>query len=339
MSLLSAHPSSESGLQISLHPLVLLTVSDYITRHTLRNASDIIAGALLGQQTGRIITLEYAFECKTVQSATHPDQTILHDTWFRDRLQQYKDVHKDPPLELMGWFTMSPPSGPEAVHVPIHQQILQGYNETAIMLCLHPRSVPGTGSGAASTGMGGKLPLTIYESEFGGPTTADRGAMDVDAGQGQELKVSGQGQGNTALDLWFRELPYSIETGEAEMIAVDFVARGGGNATAVDGGAVTSTTTGTSDGRGETGSVDGKGKGVMREQKVAEESSALSSEDEERTYHASHRATSSCNSCPVLCFFLSLAWKIETGKHSGHQYADTNKTLQKSPPLRPVQTL
>jgi COP9 signalosome complex subunit 6 len=35
----------------------------------------------------------------------------------------------------------------------------------------------------------------------------------------------------------FRELVYSIETGEAEMISVDFVARGGGNATAVDGSA------------------------------------------------------------------------------------------------------
>lgn len=33
----------------------------------------------------------------------------------------------------------------------------------------------------------------------------------------------------------FKELVYSIETGEAEMISVDFVARGGGNATAVEG--------------------------------------------------------------------------------------------------------
>lgn len=33
----------------------------------------------------------------------------------------------------------------------------------------------------------------------------------------------------------FRELVYSVETGEAEMISVDFVARGGGNATAVEG--------------------------------------------------------------------------------------------------------
>lgn len=32
-------------------------------------------------------------------------------------------------------------------------------------------------------------------------------------------------------DIRFRELPYSIETGEAEMISTSFVARGGGNAT------------------------------------------------------------------------------------------------------------
>jgi COP9 signalosome complex subunit 6 len=37
----------------------------------------------------------------------------------------------------------------------------------------------------------------------------------------------------------FKELVYTIETGEAEMISVDFVARGGGNATAVEGSAGT----------------------------------------------------------------------------------------------------
>lgn len=34
--------------------------------------------------------------------------------------------------------------------------------------------------------------------------------------------------------LRFQELPYTIETGEAEMISVDFVARGGANATAIE---------------------------------------------------------------------------------------------------------
>jgi len=37
------------------------------------------------------------------------------------------------------------------------------------------------------------------------------------------------------LVLRFKELPYSIETGEAEMISVDFVARGGANASVTNG--------------------------------------------------------------------------------------------------------
>ena len=36
-----------------------------------------------------------------------------------------------------------------------------------------------------------------------------------------------------ASSLKFRKLSYAVETGEAEMISVDFVAKGGGNATAV----------------------------------------------------------------------------------------------------------
>jgi len=69
----------------------------------------------------------------------------------------------------------------------------------------------------------GKLPLTVYESiTVNASSEPNDKAMDIDgAVQAKSTK--------------FRELVYSIETGEAEMIAVDFVARGGGNATAVEG--------------------------------------------------------------------------------------------------------
>jgi COP9 signalosome complex subunit 6 len=58
---ISDHPST-SGLQIALHPLALLSVSDYITRHTLREAKGPIIGALLGVQSGREISVEEAYE-------------------------------------------------------------------------------------------------------------------------------------------------------------------------------------------------------------------------------------------------------------------------------------
>ena len=54
----------ESGQRVHLHPLVLLTASDLITRHRLRKLEGPIAGILLGQQEGTQITAEYAFTAK-----------------------------------------------------------------------------------------------------------------------------------------------------------------------------------------------------------------------------------------------------------------------------------
>lgn len=266
-SLLSAHKSPSSDLHINLHPLILLTISDYITRHTLRRQNTPIVGALIGQQSGRSVSLEHAFECQTVQ---HNGQILLHEAWFKDRLQQYKDVHSAPALELVGWFTTAPVTGPESAHVPIHQQILHTYNETAILLAFHPSSVL---EGAA---VGGKLPLTIYESVY-------------DNNEGQGMEIDGA---EAPLDLKFRELPYSVETGEAEMISVDFVARGGGNATAIDSAA--------KDTKGQAsqkaiGQVDKKGKAVDKESKAVDDASILSPEDEERMWQP----------CPFTQSFLT----------------------------------
>jgi hypothetical protein len=78
--------SSDSGLHIQLHPLVLLTISDQITRHTARQQRGPIIGGLLGQQNGREITLEHAFECPVTCGLNN--ETILPAAWFEERLQQ-----------------------------------------------------------------------------------------------------------------------------------------------------------------------------------------------------------------------------------------------------------
>lgn len=89
-SLLSTQ-KSESGLHAALHPLVLLTISDYITRHTLRNQKGPLVGALLGQQNGREVTVEHAFECKMFQER-------LDSEWFTDRLQQSAPLPYNSPI-------------------------------------------------------------------------------------------------------------------------------------------------------------------------------------------------------------------------------------------------
>ena len=269
--LVSSHKPSESGLHVHLHPLVLLTVSDHITRHILRRRHDPIVGALLGRQLGREISLEFAFECDVIHG--NGDNYRLNDSWFRDRLQQYKDVHKVPPLELMGWFTTAQVTGPEAQHVPIHEQILQDYNETAVLLTFHPSAI----SEGANTG--GKLPLTIYESVYesvkaeGQNVGQNDGAMEI---EGQDVSADSQPE------IRFRELPYSIETGEAEMIGVDFVARGGGSATAGDVDSKSSKVQVSQDPSNSFG-ADRK-VGGKRVDGVVDEAGALSPEDQERGY-------------------------------------------------------
>lgn len=88
--LLSNQKSSE--LQAVLHPLVLLTISDYITRHTLRQQPGPIVGALLGQQNGREITIEHAFEAHTIEAPNTQGGYLLNAEKFSARLEQSQQL-------------------------------------------------------------------------------------------------------------------------------------------------------------------------------------------------------------------------------------------------------
>lgn len=168
-----------------------------------------------------------------------------------------KDVHKVPALDLVGWYTIMPTSGPQPDHLPLHQMILESYNESAIILGFHPAAV-------LDGSVGGKLPLTIYESNFE--------AEDVTTESGEDKEMTGAEAGPV---LKFKELPYTVETGEAEMISVDFVARGGGNATAVESGPKDDEPTGKGKGK------ESKGGDVAVQDKPRADDRILSREDDE----------------------------------------------------------
>ncbi|KAJ6155636.1 hypothetical protein N7470_006202 [Penicillium chermesinum] len=192
---LVSQKSSDSGLTVQLHPLVLLSISDHITRHAARQQQGPIVGALLGQQNGRQVTLEQVLRVSRDR-----------DRW-RGFCSSIKDVHKDPPLDIVGWWSTAPPTGPTPSHLPLHRQILQDYNDSAVFLAFHPSQLQSAESRAA------KLPLTIYESVLEGDNAGDTSKdMQID---GEELTSS----------IRFRELPYTVETGEAEMIGVDTIAK------------------------------------------------------------------------------------------------------------------
>ena len=271
-----------SSLSVQLHPLVLLTISDYITRHASRRQNGPIVGAVIGQQTGRNFTLEHAYECKVeivdIEAPEHDSAggARIDGQWFTERLQQYRDVHKAPALDLQAVFMLGPlEQGPGQMHAEIVRQVLgltsasassggSSSGDSIMLLLFHPELVEQL--------QGGKLPITLYESV-------------------QEQQEGGGGE----VELKFRELAFEVETGEAEMIGVDFVATGGGNATAVSR-TETATAAGASLTSAEGSSkekdkdkdkkVKGKGKAKDKDGEEAETNGAatvnvLSAEDEE----------------------------------------------------------
>jgi len=160
-------------------------------------------------------------------------------------------VYKVPQLDLVGWYTLGS-SGPQQHHLPLHAQIQSTYNEAAVLLLFQPEAIL---SGSVT---GGKLPVALYESTWIS-SEAGSGGMEIEGVQAKTLK--------------FQELTYSVETGEAEMISVDFVAKGGGNATAIEE-------------TKKTVAAEGKGKGKAKDEASngTADDTYLSPEDEEREY-------------------------------------------------------
>jgi hypothetical protein len=83
--LISTARASDSSPTVQLHPLVLLTISDCITRHTLRQQSGPVVGAIIGQQNGQEITMEVAFQAKL--KGNDAGDVVLDEEWFNKRIE------------------------------------------------------------------------------------------------------------------------------------------------------------------------------------------------------------------------------------------------------------
>ncbi|MGH2123226.1 hypothetical protein ACQ10H_15455, partial [Enterococcus faecalis] len=85
-----------------------------------------------------------------------------------------------------------PKSGPTPRVLPIHKQILGGWNESAILLGFHPLE-------ALSREACGKFPLTIYESNY-----------EVDDVPSDDSEDKTMDDGEATPKLKFREIPYTV---------------------------------------------------------------------------------------------------------------------------------
>ncbi|CAK7222598.1 hypothetical protein SBRCBS47491_004917 [Sporothrix bragantina] len=211
-----------------LHPLVLLSISDHITRHTLRKQPGPVVGALLGQQNGRQVTLEHTFEF--VVDKNDEGDAQFNAVWFNDRIEQMKLVHKDRNLDLVGWYTVLGRSGPTAQIMQVHERILPLCSEStaAVLLAFHAEDL-------SEPSVGGKLPLTLYETHYeqDEKTVSDNDKEDkemTDAPASSAASAAAKASSSSHIAVKLREITYTVETDESEMISIDFVARGAANA-------------------------------------------------------------------------------------------------------------
>ncbi|KAJ3736883.1 COP9 signalosome subunit 6 [Lentinula guzmanii] len=188
--------TTTSGLSIALHPLPILNISEHFIRLKLQKQKPLpfTLGALLGTQNGREVEIVNTFEL-----ALEGDEEAIDHSFLVNRRDQYKQVF--PSLEFIGWYTVAPI--PTSRHIGLHSQFT-GYCSTPLLLILQPTAnLVGSADGTRQN-----LPFKAYEQTI---EIKDRTSRSV-----------------------FVEASYNVETGEAERIAVDWTAKGGGSGTSLE---------------------------------------------------------------------------------------------------------
>jgi COP9 signalosome complex subunit 6 len=167
-----------SALELLLHPVVILNLSDHFTRAKVSspNPNPRVLGALLGIQSGRRLEIFNSFE---IVFSFVDGHYVLDATYLRNKQEQMKKVF--PKYEILGWYS----TGADATlaDLEIHQQIIP-FNESPLYLLLDPTPKPGSRD----------LPVTIYETEVhmvnGAPQTLfSKASFKIETGEAERISV------------------------------------------------------------------------------------------------------------------------------------------------------
>ena len=141
-----------SMINVQVHPLVVLNVSDHFTRASVNKADPSaphrVIGALLGVQTGRTIEIFTSFELVETDS-----DTGLNLEYLEGKKSHYNAVF--PTYELVGWYTSGVSLTPK--DQTLHKAFLR-YNEFPLLLQMDTQPPPDATS----------LPVFVYESVISG---------------------------------------------------------------------------------------------------------------------------------------------------------------------------
>lgn len=176
-------------LNVHLHPLVLINISDHVVRFRAIGQKQRILGAIIGQQEGRRIDVHNSFE---LLSNDEGGDTAFDLEFFQQRLAQYLENFSG--YEFLGWYSTGkmPQDSDKALHKKIQEV---SANDNPLCLLLDTDKFLASKDGAPTE----DLPVKVFDS-----TT---------------IIVQGNSQ------IQWNEVPYVIDTLEAERIAVNHVAK------------------------------------------------------------------------------------------------------------------
>ncbi|KAI8620532.1 maintenance of mitochondrial structure and function-domain-containing protein [Chytriomyces sp. MP71] len=207
---------STSGFIVTLHPLVILNLTDHLTRLRMQHADAsssaasssssasvpvTIFGAVIGTQSGREIEIFNSYELPYKWSDS---RFVVDMAYFLAKQDQFKQVF--PNYDLLGWYSVG--EVPSELDLHVHKQFLD-HNDSPLFLQLNP---------IMNASIAKDLPISIFES------VVDITSAPV-PGTNQMADVEGAAAGSDGNAMKFAKSKYKIETGEAERIALDHVAR------------------------------------------------------------------------------------------------------------------
>ncbi|KAK4052114.1 hypothetical protein OIV83_002408 [Microbotryomycetes sp. JL201] len=176
------------GLKVALHPLPVLNISEHLTRVSLQHRDPNVK--IVGALLGTQAgrAIEIMNTFELVIETAQDGRLNLDHAYFVTRADQFKQVF--PSFDFLGWYTIG--DEPSSQDIELHKQFF-GYNETPLLLQL---------SKTRTSDDNKTVPVTVYES-----------LIEVIDNEPQVV---------------FVKTDYEIETGEAERVAVDHVAKASG---------------------------------------------------------------------------------------------------------------
>jgi len=134
------------SVTVSLHPLVIMNISEHWTRTKAQAGSpQKVYGALIGKQKGRAIEVMNSFE---LDFNTVEGKVLIDRDYYNIKEEQFKQVFSE--MDFLGWYSTG--EAPTEDDIEIHKQICE-INESPLFLQLNPLS-----------GRPSNLPLALFES-------------------------------------------------------------------------------------------------------------------------------------------------------------------------------